>query len=208
MFILFFFFVIFSYATGKSRTVAWFVSHCRTSGLRERYVAELQKYIDVDIYGKCGPRYCRSGNAKCYEMLEARYYFYLSFENSLCEDYVTEKFYKVMNYNVVPIVYGAGNYAEFAPPGSFINIADFSGPKELAKHLKSLIANPRKYAEFFWWKNHFHVDLTHRQTLCRICEMLHDHEKLKPSSIFRIGELWSRKKCLDPEKFLNKVTIQ
>ena len=32
----------------------WFVSHCHTSSQREKYVTELQKYIDVDVFGYCG----------------------------------------------------------------------------------------------------------------------------------------------------------
>jgi len=36
------------------KLAAWFVSHCHTSSQREKYVTELQKYIDVDIFGYCG----------------------------------------------------------------------------------------------------------------------------------------------------------
>jgi len=42
----------------KRRLVAWFVSHCETSSRREKYVEELRKYVDVDIYGKCGSLNC------------------------------------------------------------------------------------------------------------------------------------------------------
>ena len=55
-------------------------------------------------------------------MVEANYKFYLSFENSFCVDYITEKFWKVLNYDIVPIVMGAGNYSKFAPEKSFINV--------------------------------------------------------------------------------------
>jgi alpha-1,3-fucosyltransferase len=44
------------------------------------------------------------------EMLDKGYKFYLSFENSLCSDYVTEKFWKILNFNIVPIVLGGANY--------------------------------------------------------------------------------------------------
>jgi len=55
------------------------------------YVKELSKYIDVDIYGKCGEFSC-DRNRDCFsDVAEADYFFYLSFENSFCDDYVTEK---------------------------------------------------------------------------------------------------------------------
>ena len=44
----------------KTKLVAWIVSNC--GGERFNYVTELQKYIKVDIYGKCGPLKNCSGN--------------------------------------------------------------------------------------------------------------------------------------------------
>ena len=61
--------------------------------------------LKVDIYGGCGPNNCPN-NGDCHAYLEQNYMFYLSFENSICEDYVTEKFWKVLNGNLVPIVLG------------------------------------------------------------------------------------------------------
>lgn len=83
----------------KTKLVAWFASHCDTQSRREKYVTELQKYINVDVYGGCGPLECvpSSNNSRhCYEMLERDYKFYLAFENSLCRDYVTEKLFVVL----------------------------------------------------------------------------------------------------------------
>lgn len=76
---------------GKSKPVTWFVSNCHTKNGRMEYVKELSKYIDVDIYGKCGKFSCER-NRNCFsDIVEANYFFYLSFENSFCDDYVTEK---------------------------------------------------------------------------------------------------------------------
>ena len=52
--------------------------------------------------------------------------FYLSLENSLCLDYITEKFWKILPYNVIPIVLNAVDMATIAPPHSYIDIKDFS----------------------------------------------------------------------------------
>ena len=83
-----------NFASGKTKKVAWFVSNCRSANLRMEYARELSKYIQVDVYGKCGPKKCnRSNNDQCSEMLNKDYKFYLAFENSNCRDYITEKFF-------------------------------------------------------------------------------------------------------------------
>ena len=81
-----------NYASGKKKKVAMLVSNCSPQNKRMEYALELQKYIDVDIYGKCG-KYCPR-NWKCLQKLGKDYKFYLSYENSNCRDYITEKFFK------------------------------------------------------------------------------------------------------------------
>jgi glycoprotein 3-alpha-L-fucosyltransferase len=74
--------------------VAWFVSNCGARNRRLQYAHDLQKHISVDIYGACGTKKCpRSTAAKCFDMLDRDYKFYLAFENSNCKDYITEKFF-------------------------------------------------------------------------------------------------------------------
>ena len=34
------------------------VSNCNTHSRREAYVAEMRKYVDVDVYGRCGQLNC------------------------------------------------------------------------------------------------------------------------------------------------------
>jgi hypothetical protein len=70
--------------SNKTKQCAWIVSHCQTLGKRENYVKELQKFIKVDIYGKCAPHgeQCLPYRSdECYKRIEKEYKFYLSFEN-------------------------------------------------------------------------------------------------------------------------------
>lgn len=102
----------------KYKAAVWFVTHCETPGLREMYVHqlndELEKYdLNIDIYGHCGPLKCTQGNENCHVVVETDYYFYLAFENSLCEDYVTEKVLTATKHFAVPIVYGGANYTRY-----------------------------------------------------------------------------------------------
>jgi alpha-1,3-fucosyltransferase len=81
-----------NYAEGKTKMAAWFVSNCASKSRRMELVKELQKYIDVDVYGDCGTMKCpRKREEDCRQMAANKYKFYLSLENSICQDYVTEK---------------------------------------------------------------------------------------------------------------------
>ena len=73
------------------KIAAWLVSNCNTHSEREDYVTDLQEHISIDIYGQCGNHRCPD-NDRCFEFLSKKYMFYLSFENSICQDYVTEIF--------------------------------------------------------------------------------------------------------------------
>ena len=96
----------------------------------------MKKTLDVDVYGKCGKLKCsRDDETGCYQNVENNYKFYLSFEvlfhdgvvivkflysnivvffslqNSVCEDYVTEKFFNILDYNIIPVTYSGANFS-------------------------------------------------------------------------------------------------
>ncbi|KAB7494954.1 Alpha-(1,3)-fucosyltransferase 5 [Armadillidium nasatum] len=111
-------------------------------------------------------------------MLERKYKFYLSYENSLCTDYITEKFFRALNYYIVPVVLGSGNYDFVAPPHSFIDVRDFRSELELAKYLLYLDKNHTAYMEYFRWKeDYFALDdmswFSFAINFCGLCEKLH-----------------------------------
>ncbi|XP_042872436.1 alpha-(1,3)-fucosyltransferase C-like [Penaeus japonicus] len=137
-----------NYAAGKTKLAAWFVSNCHPPSGRDLVAKKLQDYMKIDVFGKCGPFTCRQ-NAICMQMLEKRYKFYLSFENSLCRDYATEKFFKILKLDIVPIVYGLANYSAIAPPHSYIDALAFPTAKDLASYILYLDKNDTAYNEYF-----------------------------------------------------------
>lgn len=168
-----------NYGAGKTKKVAWFVSNCKSLSARNEYVNRLKTFIDVDIYGQCGTMRCsRSNSELCHEMLERDYKFYLSLENTLCEDYVTEKFFDQMRYHIIPIVFDLhGHHKRIAPPHSYINAADYKSIRELADYLLLLDGNDTLYNEYFWWKKHYIVGGGPRDAkggMCRLCDYLHN----------------------------------
>lgn len=182
--------VVIDYAANKTRMIAWFVSNCHTPSRREDYVSELRKVVPVDVYGDCGEHRCvPKMSAKCYKDAAKEYRFYLSFENSLCKDYVTEKLFAPMRQDIVPIVFGGANYSLFAPPESYINTASFSSPRALGKYLIRLAQdkNRQAYNHYLKWKN-FYAE-TYDSYVCQLCRKLNDLRE-KPKTWHNLESWW------------------
>ncbi|CAK9302071.1 unnamed protein product [Gordionus sp. m RMFG-2023] len=178
--------------------IAWFVSNCHPSSHRQSIAKELNKYITVDIYGVCGNDTCKiTEDSKCLNMIQNNYKFYLSFENSLCKDYVTEKFYKILGLDILPIVYGGVNYDELMPfkdKKVFVNVFDFHTVKDLAHHILWLDSNPEEYIKYFNWKEKY--ESAKINYWCKLCEKLnnpqHNVEKFYGSPM----NWFSKKDCV------------
>ncbi|XP_045583922.1 alpha-(1,3)-fucosyltransferase C-like [Procambarus clarkii] len=158
----------------RPKTVAWMVSHCHTLSGRELYVKELQQYLQVDVYGACGPLACGKSHldTHCYEhVLRPNYKFYLSFENNLCVDYITEKVWYPLHHGLVPVVYGGAQYHQFLPPGSYIDATNLA-PRQLASLLSSVAASEQLYARYHLWRRYWRV--TYYPPLCELCHKLHN----------------------------------
>ena len=92
----------------------------------------------------------------------------------LHQDYVTEKFFKVLKYNMIPVVLGGGNYSKMAPKKSYIDAKEFRSIADLAVHIKYLDKNTTAYAEYFEWKDHFRVMADVKHGFCDLCQALND----------------------------------
>lgn len=154
------------------------------------YVQELQKHIPVDIYGKCGSLPCAnaSGTFPCDYKIATDYKFYLSFENSICTDYVTEKFFNTLLLPIVPIVLGGADYASLAPIHSYINVADFKSPKDLAQYLLYLDKNDEEYLKYLQWKLDDFAILR-RFPICQLCQML-NNDHLPAKTYHNLHQWW------------------
>lgn len=165
---------------GKQNKVVWFASNCNSQNNRLEYARELSKYIQVDIYGKCGNFTCNKWNQTlCLQMINKNYKFYLAFENSNSREYITEKLYRnAFGYNdldhlMLPIVLGAPrqDYEKLVPPKSFIHVDDFESAQDLANYLMLLDSDDALYYSYFRWKTMGRFIDT--KFMCRVCAMLH-----------------------------------
>ena len=181
--------------------IIWFVSNCNSASKREELVDRLsrEQNIRIDIYGSCGTFKCdKSSGQNCFKSLLPKYDFYLSFENEMCPDYLTEKLCAVLKFDIVPVVLGGADYRHFAPPNSVINVDDFNDVSDLAKYLQFLVENPREYRKYFDWK-HTHV-IEYRLTpifACDLCSKLNEVEANEANSRKQRNFLdwWNQRKC-------------
>ncbi|KAL0870306.1 hypothetical protein ABMA27_005328 [Loxostege sticticalis] len=186
----------------KYKVVAWFVSHCRTMSKREKVVATLSreaklKYSwDVDVYGGCGILKCpRERRLECFDIIRRDYYFYLSFENSFGQDYVTEKLLNALNNDAVPIVFGSADYSRFLPPGSYLDAREI-GPIKLAETIDAIYKNKTRYYDFFRWKNHFRY--IYQDDVCNVCAAMNDKEAMRMRTVYKnFRRWWNEEPCID-----------
>jgi hypothetical protein len=97
-----------------ARFAAALVSNCNSK--RMRLLDKLREHVALDVFGKCTGKPCPlaftngTATADCRAILATEYMFFLAFENSVCEDYVTEKFFRTLRFDTIPVVHGGGKY--------------------------------------------------------------------------------------------------
>ena len=169
------------------------------------------RHLEVDVYGTgwCsdpGLKCDRSQEKTCLEMLDTSYkvtvclfvftqfsllQFYLALENSLCTDYVTEKFWMVLDYNVIPVVLNGVNMSNIAPKHSYIDFKDFNNSiEETAEYMKRVSADDELFASYFWWRDYYSpTQSTEDHAWCSLYSALHN-SSLENSVITDFNSWW------------------
>jgi Glycosyltransferase family 10 (fucosyltransferase) C-term len=138
-------------------------------------------------------------------MVSRKYKFYLALENSLCKDYVTEKFFRFLHRDVVVIALGAANYTQFVPRDTYIDVRDFRSPKDLASYLRLLDARNDKYEDYLMRKRSLRCrerySESHQARLCRhLWDTLNTTQLADLSSSANAHDV-----CLSPRTFYRQV---
>ena len=160
------------------------ISNCGANSGRDDYIRELRQYIDVHMYGKCAPGWDADPSDKEWwggyfgdrnyrkfkgliqdapkgmfegsvQRVVGSYKFYLAFENTVADGYVTEKFWTPIRTRTIPVYFGApGNVRKlgFTKLPHYVDASDFSSPKELGEFLLRLGSSEREYESYHAWR--------------------------------------------------------
>ncbi|KAF2905188.1 hypothetical protein ILUMI_00965, partial [Ignelater luminosus] len=185
------------------------MSDCRKTSYRLNYIKELQKHLKIDIYGNCGNKRCKAYAENIFpdELIDCeetiKYKFYLAFENSNCDEFITEQvWWYAYSKNAIPIVMGGSKkyYEQLLPPHSYINTEKFARPRDLVNYIVYLNNTPSDILQYFVWKKYFKVVNEHgyfhtaSQHYCRACEALNYNNK-DEKTIHDMEDYWVEGKC-------------
>ncbi|KAI6239541.1 Alpha-(1,3)-fucosyltransferase C [Aphelenchoides fujianensis] len=188
----------------KKRPVLIAYSNCNSHSARQDYVKELSKHLHVTILGLCP-----GANAKCekdpdgralrrdmpcLQQLNEEHFFYLAFENSVCPEYVSEKFFRAKQL-IVPVVLSRAVMPPDIPADSYIAASDFDSPAALAHHLKHLMNNRTEYKKYFnWTKSYRKSRLAESEVrvACQLCKLAHNQQSMR---IRDYKAYWTTEEC-------------
>lgn len=142
----------------KTWLLCWIISSSGLSGRAAAYQQALAGQIPIKTFSSSSD----TVTGENYFHTVGACKFYLSFEASASEDYITEVFSGPLSAGSVPIVLGPPRriYERIAPSTSFVHVDDFPGVAPLASFLLRLDQDHRAYRKFFEWRR-FHTIRKH-----------------------------------------------
>jgi glycoprotein 3-alpha-L-fucosyltransferase len=181
--------------SSRQNKILWFVSNCNTRTKRHKIAEELNKAFPIEQYGQCLNTNKKKSriSTEVFEQTLFNYKFYLAFENSRCQDYITEKaFYNALAHGSIPIVLGPTkeNYKQLLPPNSFIHIEDFKSLKDLSTELDHISKDLQLFKSYHQWRIDYRLivwpsNYYINDRFCDLCVKLYnDKNKSKSYSNF------------------------
>ncbi|KAI6212587.1 hypothetical protein M3Y94_00043500 [Aphelenchoides besseyi] len=185
----------------KKKAVFASISNCKiVTSARKEFINELSKYISITKVGLC---YGRKMNDKMMKKLVDEHYFTLAFENSVCPEYTTEKYWRLKEL-VVPVIFSRSILnTNQVLDGTFIAASDFKSPRELAEFMQMLIKDKEKYMKYFEWTKKYRrtmngdivngIAITNSNAGCQLCRLATLRPKLPPQNI---RSFWNKSECI------------
>lgn len=168
----------------REPAVLFLASHCSSISRREKLVEMLQEHVRVDSLSKCMHNRDWPLDIDRSDKLAIlrRYRVYLAAENSIEQDYVSEKVYDGLIAGAVPVYLGAPNIDKFVPQNSVITIRQNFTSKdvaEIAEIVKRIFTDENEYDKWTSFKHKPYSDefttrfsFTHTDPKCRLCQRI------------------------------------
>lgn len=151
--------------------IALFTSNC-AARWRSDYLVELMKHVHIDSYGRCwhnvdAPVSRNSANAAAlFQNLASKYRMVVTFENTIEDDYITEKIGFVYNAGAIPVYWGPPQIYSWVPGNhSFIDASKFKSPEDLATYLRRVDEDDEL---FRYHTSNFDITKT-KESICKWC---------------------------------------
>lgn len=181
-----------NFAAKKNKAVFAYTTNCGSEGFnRIALMREIGKHVPVDFFSStctggrhppC-PRGVRGTNNDCELKANRGYRFALAFENSLCKEYITEKFWdrlKSPGY-FLPVAMGGlslEEYTSIAPPNSFLHVDNFTSVTALGKYLNYLMENDNAYNKYHEWRYNYRIDTGRDMGACELCRIANERPRM------------------------------
>jgi hypothetical protein len=163
------------------------VDRCGRTG----YAAALMRRVKVDSYRMCAAQPGSAGTGQRFGgivSISVRHKFTLVLENSLVDDYVSEKFFNALSNGSMPVYRGAPNIAAFAPADHCFNECRRLRRTRRAGGLSQWLNEyDDAHQEYLTWKYAGLspgflrlVESVRGNPRCRLCEYLRRSEQFGP----------------------------
>ena len=160
----------------KKKGIALVMSNCK-SEWRNKYIMELMKHIHIDSYGRCFHN-VDVPPSFTYVSLVHKYRMVITFENTLQNDYISEKIVHSYEAGVIPVYWGPPEIYLWVPGNhTFIDPQRFKGPKELAEYLKRVDEDDDLFRfhttnfDFEKTREMISKHCKHQYPFCRLCQV-------------------------------------
>ena len=133
----------------RKTPISALVSNCYSYGKREKLLEYMMSKIPIHSMGTCLHNYDLSNKTSLLDQLQ-QYLYAFSVENAICQDYITEKFYRAYQSYAVPIVFSRGTYPGYedvAPSrNSYVDLGSFDSIDLAIQFLRETAKSETAYA--------------------------------------------------------------
>ena len=135
--------------------ITFVAKNCEPMNNRNDYIDAIDKKIGVVSPGKCyhNSEWPDCAGEPCTKVeLLMRYKMYLAFENGDSPGFITDKIFHAFQAGVLPVWMGTSDIEYVVPKNSYIDVAEFDTPENVALYLREVLENETLYNSYFEWK--------------------------------------------------------